>query len=306
MRKLIIVPQFQARMRYQEWWPGEWERHLSGNYNVVFLGSPFDSVESKEGQFSPIKGAVELELRQIKEYLSMPLSRDDILLVCDISFPGVFPSALFLRPHENSYAICHATSINQSDLFEFMAHKGKWTVESGHSRLFKKVIVATEYHKQKLGWDNIEVLALPAPPFRIQEHEKKRDVISVARNSRQKRTKYLEDYLKFRMEIEIETGKFRTWGSYYKFISESRVMLITGTEETFGYQVLDAVINDCVPVAPNGCSYPELLPPSHLYRTKEEMVKIVTRALNEELGVPRLLNQPKIDNFFERMEEILV
>jgi len=45
----------------------------------------------------------------------------------------------------------------------------------------------------------------------------------------------------------------------------SKILLITAHEDTFGYQIVDAIINGCVPLARNDLAYPELLPKEYLY-----------------------------------------
>jgi len=309
MKKLIIVPQYPVKMRYQEWWPQLWYKHFLKKYDTHMLGYPLSNAELQStniasGDFSPMHPAVAFELKQIKEYLSMDLDEDDILLLCDLSFPGFFSSALFLKPHKNSYAICHATSINNYDLFA-PVRDGKWSVEFGQAQMFKKIIVASEYHKRKLDWSNIEVLPFPPPPFYGQKREKVRDIISVARDCEQKRTSLLESVLQIELKSKIRVGEFSTWNDYYKFIAESKVMIITSKEETFGYQILDAVVNNCVPVAPNAFSYSELLPSEYLYRTGDEMCSVVKKVLAGKLKTPKLLNEAGITNFFTSVEALL-
>ena len=79
------------------------------------------------------------------------------------------------------------------------------------------------------------------------------------------------------------------------------MLLITAVEDTFGYQIADAVTNHCIPIARNSLAYPELLPREYLYDTKEELVMILDQILNRErkLPVPKLLCTEQMNKFYD-------
>jgi hypothetical protein len=77
--------------------------------------------------------------------------------------------------------------------------------------------------------------------------------------------------------------------------------LITANEETFGYQIVDAVMHGCIPIAKNSLSYPELLPEEYLYNSADEMVEKIGKALNGNLPVPELKCHEDMDNFYENL-----
>jgi hypothetical protein len=310
MARLILVAQLPVAMRYQEWWPREWRRYFSEErgWETILLGFPKEVVTADRTDFSPVEEAVAFEMEQIKHYLSISIQESDVLLLCDISFPGLFSSALFLKPHENSYAICHATSKNAYDCFAPVRWKGKWATESAHAKLFKKIFVATKYHKDKLGWPNTVVVPFPPstqPPVYTRPSEKKRNVISVTRDGKQKKTKSLETNFTEITGHTIHQEFFTKWYDYYQYLSGSRVLIITSKEETYGYQIVDAVLCGCVPVAPNKYSYPELLPKQYLYENEQEMIDIVKDVLSEKLPVPILKTGEKAQEFFIIVESYM-
>jgi len=309
MTRLIYVPQYPGKMRYPEWFLPEFSDQFSASYDeVIILGKNFLSNihRSDLEMFSPIDEAIKFELEQIDEFLDLKLSNEtDTLFLADISFPGIFSNVLYHRQKFiNTFCYCHATSMNYLDYFEPVRYS-KWTNEVSQSKLFRKVFVATEYHKRKLGWANTEIISLPCHNHEYYKEEKKiRDIISVARPTPQKVNLSIE------REIEslfgkIERSSFNNWNDYYKYIGESKVMIITSNEETFGYQVLDAINNNCIPIAPNNYSYPELLPKEYLYNSIEELFSIMNKSLNGELEVPKLLDQNLIDNFFYNLINIM-
>lgn len=198
MSRLIYVPPLPIKMRYQEWYYSLFPEKLQEHFDdIIVLGPDMredimfhipDNVES----FSSIKPSIDLECYQIQGFLSLETKGDDTLLLGDLSFPGIFSNVLFHKPIKNAYAICHGTSRNKYDIFSSM-EKQKWLVEKGNSKLFKKIFVATKYHKRKLGLDNTVVTSLPFPPVSSLIHKPdKRGIISVTRPGLQKVNKKLE------------------------------------------------------------------------------------------------------------------
>lgn len=313
MNRLIFVPQFPVKMRYQEWFLPVFEEEFKKEFDeVIVLGKTF--INSFQNQpvdspnvFSNLRLSAILEQYQIREFIDLDLKDNDILFLLDLSYPGFFSNILHHKRPSKCFAFCHGTSRNAYDIFQ-PVRKSKWLVETGHSKLFDKVFVASEYHKYKLkyyrrnsDWKNVVVTTLPYPPFKTYNIAGKvKDIISVARPSIQKLNKRLEK------KVEKKFGKiirrdFPSWDNYYRCISMCKVMLITSKEETFGYQVVDAVLNGCVPIAPNKFSYPELLPREYLYDNEEELFEVVNKGLDRELTRPILLNHPEMCCFFQRI-----
>lgn len=307
MSRLIFVPQFPTKLRYQEWFyiefPKEFRKHFD---EVITLGQSYVSLKgsmearSDKAMFSPIRDSFVMEHNQINEYQDLKLYDDDILLLMDLSFPGFFSNVLYHKPTKNAFAYCHATSKNAYDYFA-PVRKSKWLVETAHSKLFKKVFVATYYHQYKLGWKNTEVVGLPKPPFRTFNADKKYHIISVSRPCRQKVDNKLEHKIEEYFKTKVYRKECYSWREYYEFLSQGRVLLITTKEDTFGYQALEAIMNNTCVVAPNKFSYPELLPHACLYDSFEDaLVKIAIPEI-----VTTLSNQDIIDNFYNSIIRIM-
>lgn len=307
MSRLIIVPQFPTKMRYQEWWWDDFPKELSFYFTEIFvLGSASSvGIPCVEGSqmFSPINAAVLFELSQINEYQSLELKEDDVLLLNDLSFPGLFAHVLFHKRPKKCFAICHGTSKNRYDYFG-KDRKSKWSVESGIAKLFNKVIVGSQYHQKKLKWDNIEVIPFPVYLKDIPMWTFKREgIVCVSRPGIQKVNKRLEKLVEEHFSCKIARPSCKDWHSYYRELSKYRVMLITSKEETYGYQVIDAIIGGCVPIAPNSCSYPEMLPPEYLYNSPEEMLLLIEKALDKKLLGRRKIIDPK---FYNRLANLML
>ena len=299
------MPQYPTSMRYQEWWYWKFEREFKNRgYEVHTLGSgKLMELQLKRGDaemFSPIDTAIEFECMQINEFMSMDIDDNDILFLADISFPGIFSNVLFHKRTKYMYAFCHATSLNFQDYFSRHTPM-KFPIESAHSKMFRKVFIGSQYHQEKLGWGNTVITYLPYHPFITQSTtEKKYDIVSASRPTPQKVDLKLEKKVEMKYS-PIVRKEFDTWDDYFEFLRQSKVLLITSNEDTFGYQIVDAVTNDCIPLAPNRCAYPELLPKEYLYNSDEELYALINRCLAGEMKVPELLCDREMKNFFNRI-----
>ncbi len=308
MRRIIFVPQYPTPMRYQEWWITELPKHFRKIAKVVTLGETYlEELSYRKGSasmFSPINEAIDFETEQIREYMNMDILPDDILFVADISFPGLFCNALFHKVVPRMFAFCHATSLNKFDYFQ-PVRQSKFPVETAHSMLFNKVFVGSKYHQKKLGWDNTIVTRLPIPPLKpYLSIRKDNHIVSVSRSDIQKVDSGIEHDVAYKCTT-ITRKDVNTWEEYYKFLAKSKVLLITAREETFGYQIIDAVINDCIPIAPKRCSYPELLPKKYLYSNKWELFKKLNAALKGKLETPEILCWQEMKDFYRNINEII-
>jgi hypothetical protein len=305
MKRIIFVPQLPVKLRYSEWWITELEKEFKKHYDeVIVLGkNKLVYLDNKKDNisFAPTDKAIQFEQIQINEFINLNLEQNDTLFLSDISFPGFFSNILHHKKIKNVYAFCHGTSKNAYDYFQ-ESRDSKWLVESGHSKLFKKVFVATNYHKEKLGWKNIRIIGLPEPPFeRFNNQHKENNIISVSRDGIQKRNKRLEKHIE-KYFGKILRNNFDSWNDYYHFISKSKIMIITSKEETFGYQIVDSIMNNCIPIAPYKFSYPELLPKKFLYNDEKELIEKINYFLdNKNWYVPKLINKDLIDNFYHNL-----
>jgi|WetSurSiteA1Bulk_404760.scaffolds.fasta_scaffold00293_2 hypothetical protein len=310
--RLIFVPQYPTKLRYQDWWsrafPREFKKHFS---DVRVLGDLTISQQRGDAKmFSPIDLAIKFELSQINQYLDLNILEDDILFVADLSFPGFFINALYHKKPKRCYAFCHATSINKYDYFE-PVRDSKFLVETGHHRLFDKIFLGSYYHKRKLSaWNNTIVTRLPKIQTsyfeEVQQNKKIYDIISVSRPTQQKVDLQLEKRVedKFGKIIRYEPG---SWDDYFSFVSKAKIMLVSAQEETFGYQVLDAVMCGTIPICPNRLSYPELLDRTYLYNDFYDLKVLLSNFLEGifDYKVPELLCQNEIDNFYENICRIM-
>jgi len=304
--RIIFVPQYPTPNRYQEWWfwklPEEFRK---AGFEVVVLGEKYAEMMSlrrgNTAQFSPINLAIEFETEQIREYCSMAIYPVDILFLADISFPGIFCGSLYHYQPPKLYAFCHATSKNTLDIFAD-TYDSKFPVETAHASLFNKIFVGSEYHARKIQWANATVVSLPNPTHlkRFQNEAKKYQIVSASRPTLQKVDPELEADVAYKFG-EIKRKETRTAEEYYKFLGQAQVLLITSYEDTFGYQIVDAINNNCIPIARNSLSYPELLAREYLYDSKEELFELLEKALWGLLPLPKLKCKQQMNDFYKRI-----
>jgi hypothetical protein len=315
MSRIIFVPQYPTPMRYQEWWWWKFPEEFSdAGFDVKILGSQkVEEIKCTRGAlsvFSPLHASVDLECAQIDEYMNLDLRDDDILFLSDLSFPGLFSNILHHKKPSRCFAFCHATSLNNYDYFESVRYS-KYPVECGQSKLFTHIFVGSNYHRNKLMLNgfpgNIHVSYLPYPPKSVispLERERDKFIISVSRPTPQKVDTLLERHVDENYG-EIHKSTFRTWKEYCEALSSSKCMLVTSQEETFGYQVVDAIINGCIPVVPNRYSYVELVERQYRYDSLVEMFDILDKIKSDELTVPKLFCELRTKNFFRNIIEIM-
>src|SRR6188508_1070991 len=156
--RLIIVPQYPAFLRYQSWWLERLAEYHHYFDEVLLIAPPIEEAVVPKGFFAPLDAALRYETAQIEYYVKKVILRpDDALLLCDISYPGLFANVLFHKRPKRCFAICHGSALNRFDIFA----GDRWAkrpVENGVSRLFDTVFVASEYHKRKLCWPNVTVI----------------------------------------------------------------------------------------------------------------------------------------------------
>ena len=285
--RIIYVPQYPTSMRYQEWWfwklADEFE---NAGHEVLVLGEKYAEVlKSGRGSldmFSPINAAIEFETVQIREYMALDIKEDDVLFLSDISFPGLFCNALYHKECPKMFAFCHATSINKFDYFKQISYS-KFPVETAHALLFDKIFVGSYYHQRKLlsagsdinntGWMNTHVTYLPFPPLKSASGiAKVYTIMSASRPTPQKVDLKLEEAIAYHFG-PIHRPTSNSWEEYYQNLAMSEILLITAHEDTFGYQIVDAIMNGCIPLARNDLAYPELLPKKYLYDSKDELLE---------------------------------
>ena len=321
-KRIIFVPQLNVNMRYQSWWNTEFEIQFKKYFDeVIVLGKEYlkdnKNKDIKDNNFSLVDESIELETIQINEYMRLELKEYDILFMSDLSFPGIFQNVLFHKKPFKSFAYCHATSLNYEDYYS-KDREIKWPIENTIANALNGIFLGSKYNDRKTNFKtNTYVVSLPEPPLNkllsIENHRyddkflinKINDIVSVCRKTNQKIDYDLEDIIKEKYNF-IRKNDFSTWDDYFVFLNNSKILLITSKEDTFNYTIIDALLSDCIPVAPNKLCFPEILPKDYLYNDYNELEEIIDNILNNKLKIPKLKCQNNIDNFYKNICEIML
>ena len=306
MPRLIFIPQYPAKLRYQEWWYTEIPKQFRNlGWDVLVVDGNKDTDDRDESLFSPITKSIKFELEQLKQFTDLKVYPDDVIFLADISFPGFFANSFVYKKTDNIYAFCHATAKNRYDLFESFRDV-KYTIEKSQANLFKTIFVGSQYHKDKLGWQNTKVVYLPMPPFSGKELEKEYDVVSVSRPTKQKVDLELEKFLENELDIKIvRPTNLNSWDDYYEFLAKSKVLFISAVEDTFGYQIIDAILNKCIPIVRDCCAYKEIISEKYMYSSKTDAADLVYDALHYFDLVPEILIKDEMKHWYENISDIM-
>ena len=305
--RIVFVPQFPSKMRYQEWWFTEFPKQFrERGFEVLTLGEKYaESARSDLHMFSPINQAIEFETEQIKEYMNTDIRHDDILFLADLSFPGLFTNVLFHKQCSKMFAFCHATSLNYKDYFENV-RLSKFPTERAHATMFQTIFLGSHYHKEKLCWPNTKVTYLPFQPYEGSVEvfvPKKHKYMSASRPGPQKVDMELEKQLEDLTGEKIFRPVSNSWEEYFAHLRSSEVLLITAKEDTFGYQIIDAIRNGCYPLARRSLAYPEILPREFLYEDFNDLcIRLDCLCIGDDefqVSVPRPLCEEQMNKFYD-------
>ena len=320
MSRLIYVPQYPAKMRYQEWWYDSFKRNFMIHYDrVIVLGESHLNYQLqhhselrkyKPHLFSPIQDSIDFETAQMNDYMNLEIRDDDTLFLADLSFPGLFCNVLYHKPCPKMFAFCHATSMNLYDYFA-PVRASKKKMELLHAKMFDGIFFGSEYSRRKVDWDRrgvrTEVVYLPDSPKDLIKPVKLNnirpiDIVSVCRPSIQKVNKKLEKKVERALGKKIYREEVNTWNDYNILLGNSKVLLITTKEDTFNYTILDAIRCGCVPMVPNTLCFPEILPPYWRYKDADDLIgKLKHMFKDNHFMVPEVICRDEVDNFYKNI-----
>jgi hypothetical protein len=102
-------------------------------------------------------------------------------------------------------------------------------------------------------------------------------------------------------ENTIHFGYVRSRRQYLSYLKQGDIIVSTARHEFYGISVIEAVRAGCMPLLPDGLSYPELFPRKYLYKEGELTKKMLdflpearfsaetARKLTEQFSWPSLL-----------------
>lgn len=312
MRKTIwIAPIMPIKCRYSEWWNRLFRDELKKRLNVCPMTSDIYDVQllanplgmnvylSFNNTTDFFIAQTTFEVDHSLTYLSekiLQVSNHDTILVLDAVTPGLVASYLQTYKPCKVVGICHATGLNNRDIFD--KHRNRVAFDMANLRIFDELVVASDYHRQKLvsglideEEDNCEdsyawvksLGALPDNPILSQLDVLRKGVniqhkggCVVDRRGSQKRNDEVLAFLKqFGKPVTDIHGACDNFRDFYETLVKFRYMVVTAQEETYGYQVQEAMRLGVIPLCPNRLCYPQFVPARYLYEDKYHLLRLV-------------------------------
>ena len=339
MKQLVIIPMLPIRMRYSVWWnavfPMRMQELMRGVMHVVtpsFMGEAYESFNDTP---SFCQKQVDWELDWLCYIHNLNLRPSDVVLVLDCTTPGLIGSYITTHKPCQFMGFCHGTSFNRMDIFA----RTRNTFDIAALRAYDRVLVASEYHRQKLltqlhqykEFADHRIINTHALPSMIRERgieipslpsfTERRDICVVDRHSAQKRNMGLllrvnNKLRAMNLSVQDRHGTCATWNEYLTMLSTYKFLLVTAQEETYGYQVHDAMSVGTIPIVPNDLAYPESVPQQFCYNrtscdvdndeTSDAIVRRITALMDDKAVcadtypiIPT--NQPYINTFFANL-----
>lgn len=315
--------------------------HRSGKaFTVTLLNGLNKRASQKPEKFASLfdmqSNMVKHELLLVHELQRFLLQPSDIVICLDACTPGIV--AGYLRNLHRSkrpllLGFCHGSSFNTGDMYDESRHDFDLTCLS----TFDVIFVATEYHKRKLrnAYETtyehratpqiISLGALPDMPFYKDKSvmrttvgetllgtsvEPVRKVAIIDRYGQKRNDKLIADVIqlgKGKYEFFDIYGQSESWAKYFSALACYLFVLVTTQEETYGYQIRDALHAGVIPICPQRFSFPELLRHICLYKDDnareiiDKMDYLADRLSTGNIPISDMcLNNHLVNNFYER------
>lgn len=292
-KRLFVIPQMPITLRYTSWWPQVFEAELSSffDYEMTPLNRsykilPIQSFGNTDGF---MKAMINWEAINVAELASLPTTKDDIILCLDGCTPGLV--ATYLQTHRpcRTVCVCHGSSFNSHDIFPV----SRQLFDRVALNTFDNVIVASHYHAHKLvmnGVDNKRIVVtggLPVNPYystikkQAYPYNGRPRVAIIDRPGDQKRSQFLLEAIKNHPDLDVvdffspDRKPHQSFTEYLTELSSFSHVLVTAREETYGYQIRDAVAMGVIPICPREYCYPEFVPNMFLYNRTQDLPKVV-------------------------------
>lgn len=228
---------------------------------------------------------------------------NDIYFFNDGWFPGA-EALEYVRSMDNRkkfkiYCIMHAGTWDE---YDFTVKNGMryWggEIERGWLKIYDKIFVGSKFHKNLIIEKNrdIEELAekiyVTGIPFRYQETVRSRwekeNIVVFPHRLDSEKNPDMFDRLKKELD-DIEGWKFiktieecDTKEEYYEVLGKSRIAVSYAEQETFGFAMLEAIANGCVPVVPDRLSYGTMdVYDGHRFNGFNKSVELVRQRIKE-------------------------
>lgn len=336
MPKLFYVPIEPYEERYSAQWIRWFEakfKYWNIDYEIIY-GKSLSASVSVGAVFNPVSISHyrATQLAKIHKLIATGKIKDgDVIFFDDGQFPGVEQIAHYLPQiglNVRLYSFFHAGTWIETDYVNRfgLARWMKWE-ERAWFEIFDKIFVATKHHYDEITKTLPEYkdkIVITGEPFCSQEIEQSgtqkvfsKRTIELVYPFRCDPEKGVDTWLKIVHTIRKKLNRPVTYchtyltttnkQEYYNTLGNSKIILSTATEETFGIATAEAVIMGCIPILPKRCAYPDIYPEEFLYTSIDEAVEKCIKIINlsdtqhQKLSNKLKLIVKKFDNSIDRI-----
>lgn len=297
--------------KYEERYTEQWSRWFPAAYSV--LGLDFVNVEGESitakvesGSVLDCYGTNYYKASQLQKLILLiregKINDGDTIFFHDLWFPGI-EAIQYIRDITKKefkiWGILHAGTWDRHD-FTTLNGMRKWGkyVEKGWLEFFDKVFLGSEFHKQiilkRCNRKVAEKLVVSGIPFEykeVQRKQKKENIVVFPHRLNKEKQPWLFDNLAEKLKKHFPDWQFiktkevcKNKEEYYQLLGRSKLAVSFAKQETFGYAMLEAVANGCIPIVPDKLSY-ATMPIYEGYRFKN--LSAMIKYLKKELKEPR-------------------
>ena len=272
---IAVIAQKPVSSRYT----AMWHEHLRDDPRFDVLATDVITHDRTRpyNYFTNLEAEVEYEFAQLYRILIMREPSLKHLLVCDLDFPGctaaMLPALKLKFPEVKLYGILHGGTWNNGDIFEGSTDKS--ALEYAAIKACSEVFVATRYHaeriRERLNQSCHNLHVLNGLPFDY-EH------VSSFRSTPTKFGAVIGRHEQVNGDIAQAVSHLDTIqdalprDAFLQQLAEYQVAVIPKVEETFGYQAVECVALNVVPLVPDDFSFQEMYPRELRYGSVSELL----------------------------------
>lgn len=268
--------------KYEERYTEQWSRWFPEAYKE--LGLDFINIEGEQlvdsvetGAVLDVYGTHYYKFTQLQKIMKMlrngEIGDNDILFFHDLWFPGI-EALQYIRNMTGKrfkiWGILHAGTWDEHD-FTFLNGMRNWGkhIEKGWLNFFDRVFLGSEFHKELISIYNdrnfsaeLVVTGLPFDCDEVDRTKPKEKIVVFPHRLDKEKNPDTFDWIAKQLKDRYPEWQFikskdvcKTKEEYFQLLGRSAIAVSFAEQETFGYAMLEAMANGCVPIVPNKLSY---------------------------------------------------
>lgn len=273
---IFSVPIEPLHERYTEQWSRWFPAAFDSN------GAEFQTIEGDQlttsietGKVLDVFGTHFYKFSQLQKIVRMikhnGITSDDTIFFHDLWFPGIECLAYIKEMTGLKFKIAGILHAGTWDEHDFTYPMRPWAkhIEQGWLNMFDQVFVGSHFHAELIHQANyvscpIRVTGLPFDYKEIQRPQEKENIIVFPHRLDKEKRPDLFDRLAEALEPTLKQLGWKAVKTkdvcsskeeYYQLLGKAKIAVSFAEQETFGFAMLEAVANGCVPVVPDKLSY---------------------------------------------------